>query len=117
MHTASVAVKQDFTTDDGVFTGEDQALRFTIYDDTTGAAKDITGWTIEFKLASSQTSAALVTKSATLTTPASGICTVTLSAADLAAAVGIYFYSLTRTDAGNVQVLAYGAFVVQGRPS
>ena len=112
-----MAVKQDFTTDDGVFTGEDQTLRFTVYDDTTGAAKDITGWTIEFKLAQAQTAAALITKSATLTTPASGVCSVALSAADLAAAVGVYFYSLTRVDAANVQVLAYGTFVVQGRPS
>jgi len=112
-----VAVRQDFTTDDAVFTGEDQTLQFTVYDETTGAAKDITGWTVQFKMAATQTGTAVLTKSATLTTPASGICQVALTAADLVAAAGVYFYTLTRTDVNNVQVLAYGQMVIQGRPA
>lgn len=112
-----MAVRQDFTTDDAVFTAEDQTLQFSIYDETTTAAKDITGWTIQFKMAATQTGVAVLTKSATLTTPASGICQVPLTAADLTGAVGVYFYSLTRTDVNNVQVLAYGTMVIQGRPT
>jgi hypothetical protein len=112
-----VGVRQNFTTDDAIFTAEDQTLQFTVYDESTNAAKDITGWAIQFKLASTQTGAALVTKSATLTTPVSGICQVALSAADLTQTAATLFYSLTRTDVGNVQVLAYGTFLLQGRPS
>lgn len=112
-----MAVRQDFTKDDAVFTAEDQTLQWTVFDEATGAAKDITGWTISFKLAATQTGAAVVTKAATLTTPASGITQVALAAADLTQTAGVYFYSLTRTDSGNVQVLAYGTLLLQGRPS
>jgi hypothetical protein len=112
-----VAIRQDITADDGVFTATDMPLVFTVIDETTTAAKDITGWTLSFKLAATQTGVAVLTKSATLTTPASGICQVPLTAADLTGAVGVYFYSLTRTDVNNVQVLAYGTMVIQGRPT
>ena len=112
-----MAVKQDFTKDDGVFTATDKALQWTVYNDTTGTPKDITGWTIQFKLSTTQTSAALITKSATLTSPTAGVCQVALSAADLAAAVGIYEYTLTRIDSGSTDVLAFGSVVIQGRPS
>lgn len=113
---AKIAGESPITEADGLFTGEDQSLRFTIYDNAQ-AAKDITGWTIQFKMAATQSGAAVVTKSATLTTPASGICTVALSATDLTLSSGVYFYALSRTDAGQNQVLAWGSVVLQGRPA
>lgn len=99
------------------FTGEDQAIRFTIYD-AAGAVQNITGWTLSFKLATAQTAAASVTKAATLTTPLSGIATVAVAAADTSGLTpATYFYTLARTDSGFNSVVAYGSAVLQGRPS
>ena len=113
-----MGIVQNITTDDAAFVGDDRTLRFTIYADTTGAAQDITGWTIQFKMAATVGGAAVVTKSATLTTPASGICSVALLAADTSGLTsGTYFYELKRTDSGNVGDLAHGIFVLQPRPT
>lgn len=107
---------------DGWFTGEDQSLRWTIYDAdpltevSPNVAKNITGWTITFKLAASVAGTALLTKTAALTTPASGICTVSVAAADYGSVpAGTYYYTLSRTDSGQNQVLAWGTAVVNAR--
>jgi hypothetical protein len=112
-----VAIRQDITADDGVFTATDMPLVFTVIDEDTGAAKDITGWTLSFKLAATQTGAAIVTSTPALTTPASGICTVTLTAANLTQTAGVYWYAMTRTDTAQVRTIVYGTFMLQGRPS
>ena len=106
------------TTADGWFAGEDQTFRWTVYD-SAQVAKDITGWTIQFRMAATQTGASVLTKSATLDTPASGICSVAVVAADTTplSTSTPYFYTLSRTDSGNNQVLAWGSAVLQGRPS
>jgi len=102
---------------DGLFVGEDQRLDWTIYG-VDQEPQDITGWTITFKLATSQTATAAVTKTATLTTPAGGLCSVSLAAADTSGLTpGRWYYTLARTNAGNNQVLAYGNAVLQGRPT
>ena len=117
MPVSTDATSQPITRDDAWFVGEDQSLQFTIYD-SAGAAQNITGWTIQFKMAATDGGTAVLTKSATLTSPTTGLCTVaTLSADTSGLAAGTYFYALSRTDSGNNAVLAHGPAVLQGRPT
>lgn len=93
---------------DGFFIGEDKALVFTIT--SLGVPVNITGWTIQFAMADVQSGAADVTKSATLTNPTQGVCTVTIASGDT---IGLnpastWFYRLRRTDSGSRAELAYG---------
>lgn len=110
------ATNAPINSDHAWFAGEDQALRWTIYD-SVGAAQDITGWTISFKMAATQSGASVLTKTSAITTAASGITTVSVAAADTSTLGGTYFYTLSRTDSGSNQVLAYGLAVLQARPS
>lgn len=107
---------------DGWFIGEDQSFQWPITDlDPLTAvsppvAKDITGWTIQFRMAPTETGASVLTKTATLTTPLSGICTVAVAATDTPGlSPGTFHYTLARIDAGQNQVLAWGTAVLQGR--
>jgi hypothetical protein len=98
----------NITASDGWFIGEDKSLVFTIYD-ANGAAQDITGWTISWKLSATLSGAATLTKTASLTTPASGICTVAVAAGDTSGMTpGTYYYTLRRTNSGSAAELAYG---------
>lgn len=115
-------VGSNITATDGWFTGEDQQLRWTIYDAdpltevSPNVAKNITGWAIQFKLSVTAAGAAVITKTAALTTPASGICTVTIASTDYGSApAGTYFFTLARTDAGQNQVLDSGTAVLNAR--
>ena len=110
------------TAADGWFTGEDQSLRFTIYDldpltaTSPPTVKNITGWTIQFRMATTATGASVLTKTATLTSPTNGICTVSVAALDTPALTpGTFHYTLARTDSGQNQVLAWGTAVLLGR--
>jgi hypothetical protein len=108
----------DITERDGFFVGEDQALQFTVYEDDDVTVVNITGWTLQLKAALTEDGAALITKSATLTTPASGICTVSLAAADTSSLdPGRYYFTLSRTDSGFNQVVADGWMILRARPS
>jgi hypothetical protein len=109
--------RSPITEADAFFAGEDQSLRFTIYDDAQ-AAVNITGWTISWQLATAAApGTAVVTKAATLTNPATGVCTVALAPADTTGlAAGNYVYTLRRTDTGYTQVLAWGPVVLQVGP-
>ena len=115
--------ESNITAADGWFTGEDQALQWTIYDHdpltevSPNVAKNITGWTLQFKLATSVAGTAVLTKSASLTTPASGICTVNVAAATDYGSVpaGTYYYTVSRTDTGQNQVVAWGSAVINAR--
>lgn len=114
---ATDASFQPITAADAWFVGEDQNLVFTIYD-TTGAAQNITAWTLQFKMATTSAGAAVLTKSATLTTPASGVCTVATLAADTSGLTpGTLYYALSRTDSGFNAVVAHGPAVLLGRPT
>lgn len=109
---------QPITRSDEVFKGEDQDIVFTIYDTAAGTVSDIDGWTLQFKFAAEQGDAALLTKSVSVTDGNAGQATLALAAADtsgLTAQTG--FYTLSRTDSGENQVLAYGPFVLQARLS
>ena len=92
-----------------IFAGEDRDLVYTVAD-SAGAAVDVTGWAISWV-------AGAVTKTVgagvALTTPASGVVTVTLAAADTEALSGLLsHYRLRRTDTGANVVLAYGRIKV-----
>jgi hypothetical protein len=119
-----VSGESPITLADGWFVGEDQAIQWTIYDldpateTSPPSAKNITGWTIQFKMSATEGGAAVLTKSASLTTPASGICTVATAQADTAGfTADTYHYTLSRIDAGQNQVLSWGTAVLRGRPT
>lgn len=107
-----MSVQSNIDASAGWFIGEHKTLRFTVLD-SAGAAVDITGWLIDFKISATNSGARLFTKSVgsgiVLTTPASGILDVTINAADTTAlAAGTYFYAVRRTTASNETELAYG---------
>lgn len=107
---------QPITAEDGWFRAEDQSVQWTIYQ-ASGAVQDITGFTLEFKMSATKGGTASLTKSVTLTTPASGICTAAFLAADTAAlAAGTYWYTMRRTDSGSNRVLAWGPALLQAGP-
>jgi hypothetical protein len=122
----NVSGESPITFADGWFVGEDQSLRWTIYDrdpateTSPSTAKDITGWTIQFKMSLTEGGASVLTKSASQPYPesASGITTVSTLAADTAGlTAATYHYTLSRTDSGFNQVLAWGTAVLRGRPT
>ena len=92
------------------FKGEHPIITFTMTPTT-----DITGWTITFTLKDSldNPQTALLTVSATLTTPASGIFTVELTAAQMTRACKQYGYDVWRTDSGAEACLSVGQFLIK----
>jgi len=96
--------------------GEDRSLVYTITD-SAGAAQNVTGWTVQWKCRHESSSSVALTKSASLTTPASGIVTVSLSASDTTAlSLGRYLIQLWRTDSGYATQLSEGVMEVR-RPA
>lgn len=110
---------------DGWYLGEDKSLRITVYTSTatadtieagTATAENITGWALSWmlkrKLSDADVDAALTKTTVSgiaLTTPASGLCTVTVADTDTdALSPGTYVHELKRTDAGNEAVLVQG---------
>jgi hypothetical protein len=109
--------RQPITRDDGWFVGEDQSLQFTI-SDVSGAVQNITGWTLQFKMAATEGGTSVLTISGALTSPTTGLCTVVSPAAGTTGLTpGTYFYTLSRTDSGNNAVVAAGPAVLRGRPT
>lgn len=117
-----MAIQQHITGAASYFTGEDKSLPCTIYQRDDATLQDITGWALSWMVKARRTdddADALVTKTTSnggivLTTPASGVCTVTVSDTDIASLAGEvqYFHELKRTDAGNETVLIYGKFIL-----
>lgn len=111
-----MADEQNITAENEFFLGEDKTLTFTIYQSNGVTAQDITGWAISWMLKKDATDDdvnAKITKTVgsgiTLTTPLSGICTVTVADTDTASLrPGLYQHELKRTDDGFETVLAYG---------
>lgn len=103
------------------FTGEDKALVFTIYESDETTPQDITGWTVSWRLKRRQSdadSAALLTKTVgsgiALTTPLSGVLTVSIADTDTDAILaGSYFHELKRTTDGSETVLSFGSAVLK----
>jgi hypothetical protein len=108
---------------DNWFIGEDKILPITVYRDAAhSATQDITGWTLSWMLkrrSSDADASALLTKTTTtggtvLTTPLSGLCTVTIADTDTDALnPGSYHHELKRTDAGFETVLTHGTVLLK----
>lgn len=112
--------------EDGWFTNEDKSLVFTVYQTGTTHAQidagvaspqNVTGWSLSYMLKDSPAdadSAARITKTTAsgiaLTTPASGIVTVSISDTDTESLVAdaLYYQELKRTDSGFETVLSQG---------
>jgi hypothetical protein len=109
-----MSITQNITLKDGFFTGEDQSV---IWEANTpsGSPPDTTGWTIQFRMATTPTGASVVTKSATVTDE---ILEVIFAAADTSSLTpGKYYYTLSRTDSGSNHVNADGSIVLRARVS
>lgn len=104
------------TTLDPLYLGTDFAYVFTVKNEAETAAIDITGWALSFAIKKHVGQAdvdALLTKTTVsgiaLTTPASGVCTVTIADTDTdGLAPGMKVWELKRTNDGYETVLAYG---------
>lgn len=116
-----MAITRNITKDDDWFTGEDKSLVFTIYQSDETTAQDITGWTLSYRLKRSPADLdadAVLTKTTSsgiaLTTPGSGVCTVTIEDTDTdSLSPSTYFHELKRTNAGNETVLTKGSVLLQ----
>lgn len=117
-----MATQANIGTDDDFFTGEDKSLVFTVTQADGTTPQNITGWALSWMLkrnAGDADAAALITKSTVagsiaLTTPLSGVCTVTVEDTDTdALSPGTYRHELKRTTAGVETVLSYGSCVLK----
>ena len=112
-----MASEQNVGVDDAWFIGEDKELVITCYTSQAyTTAQDITGWSLSYMLKRHKRDAdadALVTKTTgggiALTTPASGVCTVSIADTDTDGLdEDSYHHELKRTGAGTEAVLMYG---------
>lgn len=117
-----MATQANIGTNDDFFTGEDKSLVFTVTQADGSTPQNITGWTLSWMLKRNlgdADAAALITKTTAggaiaLTTPLSGICTVTIEDVDTDALTpGTYRHELKRTNAGTETVLSYGTCVLK----
>lgn len=101
-----MAIKTKLT----LFRGEDVVLPFDI-------DEDITAWTVSLIISDTVSDATpTLTVAGVITTPATGLLTVTLTAAQTALLTGpSYVWELARTNTGAVAVLAYGPLTVLPR--
>lgn len=88
-----------------MFAGDDRQLVYTLKDQA-GAVVDLTGGSISWRAVVSGTDTAVITKTSpsggvVLTTPTSGICTVTLDPADTSSLNGTYELDGKFTDSGS----------------
>jgi hypothetical protein len=116
------------TKTDELFTGKDKVLAFTVVD-SAGVAVNITGWALrwvlELKPFPGRSTGWLVSKTVgsgiSITDGAGGVCQVTIDDTDTDTFDGSdtpdYYHELTRTDAGNEDVLAYGPVVLRQSPT
>jgi len=105
----------------GYYSGDDLELVVTIQDEN-GAGLDITSATVTWVLKRNINSTALVTKTVgsgiVLTTPASGIITISIDPADTAAVFSAegkpFYHEIELTDvSGNVTTVLFGTFEVK----
>lgn len=116
-----MAIRDDITKDDGLYTGEDKTLTITVYQSDESTAQNITGWSLSYRWKRSLSDAdsdAVLTKTTssgiTLTTPASGLCAVAIADTDTdSLQPQTYYHELKRTDAGSETVLMTGTVVLR----
>ena len=115
-----MAFEQNITAAWHWFLGEDKDLEFVIYQEDGVTVQDITGWALEWvlRVEDDDTGAAVISKTTSsgiaLTTPTSGVATVTIADTDTAdLTVGTYRHALKRTDDGAETILAWGDCVLR----
>lgn len=116
-----MAIDRDITATDDWFTGEDKQLSLTVYQGATTTPQEITGWAISFMIkrdARDADASAKVTKTVgsgiVLTTPASGLMTITVTDTDTSLLkAGNYAYEVKRTDDGSKTVLTRGTLTLR----
>lgn len=95
--------------------GDDKVLTFT-FKDAAGAAFNLTSYTVFYtvkKNLEDADAAALISGSLTVATPASGVGTWTLAAADTKYLLGEYFYDIqTKDGSGKIVTLIVDTFEV-----
>ncbi len=94
------------TEKDGWYVGEDQYIEWDIRD-KPGNPVDITGWSIQFRMATTEGGSSILTKSGTVILT-SRVRVPTLLADTVGFTPGTYFYTLSRTDGGFNNVLDSG---------
>jgi hypothetical protein len=94
----------------------DTVVKTLTFTDSTGAAINITGWTIFLTLKNNPNDAdsvKVLQVTAALTTPLSGIATITLTATQTAALSGIYYYDVQykKSDGTTIGTILMGKFL------
>jgi hypothetical protein len=116
-----MAIERNITADDDFFLGEDKVLTDTIYQSDGTTVQNVTGWAISFmvkKHATDADASAKITKTTgagiVLTTPLSGLITITLTDTDTASLpADSYPYEVKRTDDGSETVLTFGRLTLR----
>lgn len=104
------------------YRAEDVTLTYVWNQSNGTSPQNITGWTIAFRAATTQYGAAVITKTATLTSPTTGTFTVSLASADTSAltqdgADTVYYYDIRRTDSGSRTEMFVGTMTVHDTPT
>jgi hypothetical protein len=111
-----VALEQVFE----VFSGNDVTLRFTVTENDSGEALDLTGaQALIWALAKNANAQAIVTKTlgagVTITDPANGVVEVVLTDDDLEPLRGTYYHEMRLTNSSGLKsTLVYGVATVVG---
>ncbi len=116
-----MAIQCNVTASDNVYIGSDKSLTIPIYQSDGKTRQDITGWALSWMLKASihdADASAVITKTTvngiTLSSPTTGVCVVTLSAADtLSLDPATYVHELKRTTPGSEDVVTDGTFVLK----
>jgi hypothetical protein len=104
-----LAQKSPITNLDDWVDGETQTFQWPVYAANDRDLVDITGWSMEFRLAMAEGGASVLTRTMTLVIPEMGLSQVIIGPADtLALEPFIYWYEVWRIDTNQEQRLAFG---------
>lgn len=111
-----MSIEQEIKETDNWFKGEDKQFIFTVYQSDDVTLQDLSGWTLQWDLRQvPESSVSILSKTPAIDAdPATGICTVTIAAADtVSLAPGTYFHTLWRINSGSRSVLSHGNALLQ----
>lgn len=116
-----MALESPITAEHGWFTNTDHGFVFTVYQADGVSVQDITGWSLSWMVKKKKTDtdvSALINKTTAagiaLTTPSSGVATVTVTDDDTVSLKdGTFYHELKRTTTGAEVVLAFGTARLQ----
>lgn len=93
--------------------GETQTFEWPVYRSDNRTIQDISGFTIEFRMALGKGGPSVLTKAVINVDPTHGLCQVTITPVDTAGLQPLtYWYELWRTDSGFQNRLAHGDAVL-----